>query len=185
LRLPVAREGGPLVAGAPERAPGLGHVQITNPPGLPVVSRAEATGEHGEKIVLEIKRQTPTHWYEVLSVDGKTVVGEDLQWFPTPGPPDHPVGFEGMPLLAPAVPHDLSLLVGHVRRPATAVRVAYGDGSRELIDVAPVRGVLGGGLVGFFVYEVTDARRAKQPLRIEALDAAGAVLWRSKIPPGS
>jgi hypothetical protein len=28
-----------------------------------------------------VRRQTPTHWFEVLSVDEKAVISSNLEWF--------------------------------------------------------------------------------------------------------
>jgi hypothetical protein len=59
----------------------------------PAGTQSLASRGGGEKILLEVKRQTSTHWYEVLSVDGKIVVGENLQWLP--GGRERAFEFEG------------------------------------------------------------------------------------------
>jgi hypothetical protein len=159
-------------------------VQITNPPDLPIVAKVETRGEHGQKIVFFVKRQTATHWYEVLIVDGKPIAGEDIQWFPNPGGrPDHGIGFEAIPVLSPDGKSDLSLLVGSVRGTARSARVVYGDGSSEPLELARPTAPIGGGITGFFVYEVTQSRRDRQPVRLDALDARGRVVGSTKIPP--
>jgi len=183
LRVPIAHGGDAFYTGGADRAPQHAVVQITNPPDLPIVAKVETRGEHGQKIVFFVKRQTATHWYQVLIVDGKPIAGEDLQWFPNPdGSPGNAIGFEGIPVLSPDGTSDLSLLVGNLRGTARSARVLYGDGSSQPLELTRPTAAIGGGITGFFVYEVTQSRRNRKPMRFDALDAGGRVVGRTKIP---
>jgi hypothetical protein len=182
LRVPIATEDDSLYSTVPDRTPQAPIYQISNPPNLPVVARLKLTGSHGEAITFFVRSETPTHWYEVLSVNGTVVSGENLQWFP--GGHDAKIGLEWQPMQRPEfdVPKPLSLLMGHIRDPATAARVVYDDGSSESLELARPTKTVGHGISGWFVYEMTPARRERKPVRFEALDWVGNVIGRA-IPP--
>jgi len=80
-----------------------------------------------------VRRETATHWYEVLLVDGKVIGSENLQWFE--GGHDAVVGAEWVPVGSPGGRSDLSLFTGHQREPATAARVVYADGKAEQLPL--------------------------------------------------
>lgn len=160
-------------------------IQIQNPIDLPIVARLQLTGSHGERLGFFVRRQTPTHWFEVVTVDGKAVSGENLSWFP--GGRDATIDVGWVPMRRPsfAVPHPLSLFLGNIREPAVAARVVYRDGSSERLDLATPSSAVGHGIHGWFVYELTDARRARHPLRFEALSGTGAMIGGSPVPNGA
>lgn len=185
LRVPVATEDDSLYSTEPDPAPQPPSYQIYNPTHLPVVAKLNVAGSHGEAIVFFVRRETPTHWYEVLSVNGTVVVGENLQWFP--GGHDAKIGFEGLSMQRPEfdVPRPLSLLKGDIREPARTVRVVYADGSTEPLGLARPTGTVGHGISGWFVYEMTPTRRERKPVRFEALNWVGKVIASATLPKGA
>jgi len=185
LRVPIATEDDSLYSSTPDPVPQPPGYQISNPTHLPVVATLKVAGSHGEAIVFFVRRETPTHWYEVLSMNGTVVVGENLQWFP--GGHDAKIGFERLSMQEPEfdVPRPLSLLMGDIREPARTVRVVYADGSTEPLDLARPTGAVGHGISGWFVYEMTPARRERKPVRFEALDWAGKVVGSATAPKGA
>jgi hypothetical protein len=185
LRVPIATKDDSLYSTVPDLTPQPPTYQISNPPNLPVVARLKLTGSHGEAITFFVRRETPTHWYEVLSVKGTVVSGANLQWFP--GGHDAEIGLEWQPMQRPEfdVPKPLSLVLGHIREPATAARVVYDDGSSELLELARPTETVGHGISGWFVYEMTPARRERKPARFEALDWVGNVIGRAIPPKGA
>ena len=184
LRVPIATKDDSLYSTVPDPTPQPPEYQIDNPTHLPVVARLKLTGSHGEAIAFFVRRETPTHWYEVLSVNGTVVSGENLQWFP--GGHDAKIGLEWQPMQRPEfdVPRPLSLLMGHIREPARAARVVYEDGSSEPLELARPAGRVGNGINGWFVYEMTPAQRERNPVRFEALDWVGNVIGRATPPKG-
>ena len=185
LRVPTATKDDSLYSTVPDRMPQAPMYQIFNPPNRPIVATLKLTGSHGEAIKFFVRNETPTHFYEVLSVNGIVVSGENLQWFP--GGDDARIGLEWQPMQRPEfdVPKPLSLLMGHIRKPATAARIVYDDGSRESLELARPTEPVGHGISGWFVYEMTPARRARKPIRFEALDPAGIVIGRAIPPKGA
>ena len=185
LRVPIATRDETLYSQTADREPQLPMHQIQNPTDLPVVANLKLTGSHGERIEFFVRRETPTHWYEVLSIDGTVVSGSNLAWFP--GGHDATIGLGWQPMQKPEfdVPRPLSLLMGSIRAPAAAARVVYADGSTEPLDLARPSEAVGHGISGWFVYEMTPARRERKPLRFEALDANGAVVGTTKPPAGA
>lgn len=182
LRIPMATEGDAFYAGPADRIPRPGIVQTENPTQLPLIASVQLTGEDGQTVALQVRRETPTHWYEVLLVDGKVIGSSNLQWFK--GGHDAVVGSGWTPIPSPDGRSDLSLFTGNLREPASAVRVVYAKGEPEQLSVVRPSQAVGGGISGFFLYEVTEQRRERQPLRFEALDEAGRVLGKSAIPRG-
>ena len=184
LRVPIATKDDSLYSTVPDPTPQPPEHQIDNPTHLPVAARLKLTGSHGEAIAFFVRRETPTHWYEVLSVSGTVVSGENLQWFP--GGHDAKIGLEWQPMQRPEfdVPKPLSLLMGRIREPATAARVVYEDGSRELLELARPTEIVGNGISGWFVYEMTPARRERKPVRFEALNWVGNVIGSATPPKG-
>jgi hypothetical protein len=182
LRVPIATKDDSLYSTAPDRTPQAPIHQIYNPAGLPIVATLKLTGSHGEAIEFFVRNETPTHFYEVLSVNGTVVSGDNLQWLP--GGHDATIGLGWQPMQKPEfdVPKPLSLLMGHIREPATAARVVYADGSSDPLELARPREPVGHGISGWFVYELTQAQRARKPVRFEALDATGKVI-DTAIPP--
>lgn len=185
LRVPIATRDETLYSKTADREPQLPMHQIQNPTTLPIVTRLELRGSHGERIEFLVRRETPTHWYEILSVDGTVVSGANLSWFP--GGHDATIGLGWQPMRRPEfdVPHPLSLMMGSIREPATAARVVYADGTTEPLDLARPSEPVGHGTAGWFVYEMTPARRERKPVKFEALDANGAVVGTAKPPPGA
>jgi hypothetical protein len=156
--------------------------QIFDPANLPIVARLKLTGSHGEAIEFFVRNETPTHFYEVLSVNGTVVSGANLQWFP--GGHDATIGLGWQPMQKPEfdVPKPISLLMGHIREPATTAHVVYADGSTESLELARPTEPVGHGISGWFVYEMTPAKRQRNPVRFEALDGTGKVI-DTAIPP--
>lgn len=185
LRIPIATEDESLYSSTPDRTPQPAMHQIFNPTDLPIVATLKLTGSHGEQIEFFVRRETPTHWYEVLSVDGTVVSGANLAWFP--GGHDATIGLGWQPMQKPEfdVPYPLSLLMADIREPATAARVVYADGSTEPLELARPSEPVGHGISGWFVYEISPATRARKPIRFEALDASGNVVATAKPPPGA
>lgn len=185
LRVPIATKDDSLYSTVPDRMPQAPMHQIFNPPNLPVVARLKLTGSHGEAIAFFVRRETPTHWYEVLSVNGTVVSGANLKWFP--GGHDARIGLEWQPMQRPEfdVPKPLSLLMGHIREHARAARVVYEDGSSEPLELARPTERIGNGISGWFVYEMTPARRERKPVRFEALDWVGNVIGSATPPKGA
>jgi len=184
LRIPIATRDDALYSTAPDPRPQPPIYQISNPTNLPVVATLNLAGSHGEKIEFLVRRETPTHWYEVLSVNGTVVAGENLQWFP--GGHDAKIGFEGLSMQKPEfdVPRPLSLLKGDIREPARTVRVVYADGSTELLELARPTESVGHGISGWFAYEMTPARRQRKPVRFETFSWAGKVVGSATLPKG-
>jgi hypothetical protein len=184
LRIPIATRDDALYSTAPDPRPQPPIYQISNPTNLPVVATLNLAGSHGEKIEFLVRRETPTHWYEVLSVNGTVVAGENLQWLP--GGHDAKIGFEGLSMQKPEfdVPRPLSLLKGDIREPARTVRVVYADGSTELLELARPTESVGHGISGWFAYEMTPARRQRKPVRFEAFSWAGKVVGSATLPKG-
>jgi hypothetical protein len=185
LRVPIATEDDSLYSTVPDPMPQPPRYQISNPKSLPVVARLNVAGSHGEAIVFFVRRETPTHWYEVLSVNGTVVSGENLQWFP--GGHDPTIGLEWQPMQKPEfdVPRPVSLLLGSIREPAVAARVVYADGSSEPLELARPTARVGNGISGWFVYEMTPARREREPVRFEALNRVGKVIASATPPKGA
>jgi hypothetical protein len=185
LSVPIATEDDSLYSTAPDRTPQPPTYQISNPTNLPVVATLNLAGAHGEKIKFFVRRETSTHWYEVLSVNGTVVSGENLQWFH--GGHDATIGLGWQPMQKPEfdVPRPLSLLMGGIREPASAARVVYADGSTELLQLAGPTEPVGHGVSGWFVYEITPARRERKPVRFEALNWAGKVIGSATPPKGA
>jgi hypothetical protein len=183
-RVPMATDDGSY-SGPADPPPHLGIVQVQNPTDLPIVARLPLSGSQGERLEFFVRRQTPTHWFEVLSVDGKAVIGENLQWFA--GGHDATIDVGWVPMRKPQfdVPHPLSIFLGNIRSPAVAARVVYADGSSDRFDLATPTTSVGHGIHGWFVYEMTDERRARHPLRFEALDGAGKVIGSSALTKGA
>lgn len=183
-RVPMATDEGSYSVPA-DPAPRPSIVQVQNPTDLPIVARLTLSGSHGERLEFFVRRQTPTHWFEVLTVDGKAVIGENLQWFA--GGHDATIDVGWVPMRKPQfdVPHPLSVFLGSVRSPAVAARVVYADGSSDHFDLATPTTSVGHGIHGWFAYEMTDDRRAHHPLRFEALDGAGKVIGSSAVPKGA
>ena len=184
LRLPIATRDERLYDGTPDPAPRVPAVQISNPVDLPVVARLRIQGARGERIELAVRRETPTHWFVVVSVDGRAVSGEDLRWFP--GGRVRPVAFEGLPLDPPqsAVTRSISLFVGTLRPPAATARIVYADGRVRRLGLAVPAAPVGGGIRGWFVYELSERERGRAPRRFEGLDSGGRVVGRADLPPG-
>jgi hypothetical protein len=183
-RVPMATDDGSY-SGPADLAPHPSVVQVQNPTDLPIVARLPLRGSHGERLEFFVRRQTPTHWFEVLSVDGKAVIGDNLQWFA--GGHDATIDVSWAPMRKPQfdVPHPLSVFLGSIRSPAVAARVVYADGSSDRFDLATPTTSVGHGIDGWFVYEMTDDRRARHPVRFEALDGAGKVIGSSALPKGA
>ena len=183
LRVPIATRDETLYSKTADREPQLPMHQIQNPTNLPIVASLDLSGSHGERIEFFVRRETPTHWYEVLSVDGTVVSGSNLAVFP--GGKERTIGLSWQPMQRPEfdVPHPLSLLMAAVRAPARSVRVVYADGSTEPLTLARPEEPVGAGIAGWFVYEMTPARRGRQPVRFEALDTSGTVVGTAKPPP--
>jgi hypothetical protein len=183
-RVPMATDDGSY-NGPADPPPRPTVVQVQDPADLPIIARLTLRGSHGERLEFLVRRQTPTHWFEVLRVDGKAVLGENLQWFA--GGHDATIDVGWVPMRRPQfdVTRPLSVFLGTVRSPAEAARVIYADGSSELFDLATPTTSIGHGIHGWFVYEMTDERRARHPIRFEALDGAGKVIGRSAVPKGA
>jgi hypothetical protein len=185
LSVPIATKDDSLYSPTPDRSPQGPMRQIFNPADAPVVATLKLAGSHGETLTFVVRRETPTHWYEVLLVDGRAVSGENLRWFA--GGHDATIGFEWQPMRKPefAVDKPLSLLMGHIRSPATEARVVYADGSIEPVELARPSDPTGHGISGWFVYEFTSSVRVRKPARFEALDRSGKVIDTAKPPPGA
>jgi hypothetical protein len=185
LRVPMATKDDAFYASGADRPPARPQVYIYNPTNLPVVAQLQLTGSHGEQLAFLVRRETATHWYEVLTVDGKAVVGSNLQWFP--GGHDAIIGSGWTPLAPPQVdvPKPLSLFMEDIREPAVAAQVVYADGTTKPLEIAKPSEPVGGGISGWFVYELSDSERAKQPERFEALNARGAVVGSAAVPKGA
>lgn len=175
----------PFYSGEPDRLPGAPMIQIFNPAEFPVVARLKSQASEGEKLEFFVRRETPTHWYEVLSVDGKPVSGSNLQWFKGGGDAVISVSWQPMQPGQFAVKRPISLFLGSIREPAAAARIVYGDGSAETLELARPSEPTGGGIGGWFIFEMTTERRARQPVRFEALNARGEILGRSQLPRGA
>lgn len=185
LEVPMATGDDSFYTGAADAVPPGAMIQIQNPTHLPVVSRLNLKGSHGEEIEFLVRLETPTHWYEILSVNGTAVSGSNLQWFK--GDRDALISVGWQPMSQPEfdVPKPLSLFLGSIREPADAARIVYRDGSTEDLELARPTKPTGGGIAGWFAYEMTPARREKHPLRFEAVNATGDVIGRSPVPPGA
>lgn len=185
LEIPMGFKNDAFYSGEPDRLPGSPTMQIFNPTQFPIVARLTVEASAGEKLELLVRREAPTHWYEVLAVDGKVVSGSNLQWFK--GGRDAAISATWQPMRPGqfAVKRPLSLFLGPIRRPAVAARVVYGDGSVEPLELGRPSEPTGGGIAGWFLYEMTDARRDRKPLRFEALDEHDEVVGRSTIPRGA
>ena len=185
LRVPMATKDDAFYASGVDRPPAMPEVYVYNPTNLPVVAQLELTGSHGERLEFLVRRETATHWYEVLMVDGKAIVGSNLQWFP--GGHDAIIGSGWTPLAPPQfdVPKPLSLFMEDIRESAVAARVVYADGTTNPLEIAKPSEPVGGGINGWFVYELSDSERAKQPVRFEALNSEGAVVGTSTVPKGA
>lgn len=185
LEVPMATKNDDFYRGPSDRSPQRPVIQIFNPTQLPVVARMKQTASHGEELEFLVRLETPTHWYEVLAVDGKVVSGSNLQWFK--GGRDAVVSVGWQPMNKPEfdVPNPLSLFMGSVRQPAAGARIVYADVSTEPLELATPTKPTGGGIAGWFIYEMTPARRDRRPLRLEAVDLAGKVLGTSPVPKGA
>lgn len=185
LEIPMGYKDDAFYSGEPDRLPAAPTIQIFNPRQFPVVARSSSRASAGEKLEFYVRLQTPTHWYEVLEVDGKPVSGSNLQWFA--GRRDAVISASWQPMQPGqfAVERPISLFLGNLRRPAVAARVVYGDGSTDALELARPSEPVGGGIAGWFVYELTEARRDRKPLRFEALDRRGDVIGRSALPRGA
>jgi hypothetical protein len=183
-RIPMATDDGSYT-GPADPAPQRSVVQVQNPTDLPIVARLPLSGSHGERLEFLVRRQTPRHWFEVLTVDGRAVIGQNLQWFA--GGHDATIDVGWVPMRRPQfdVPRPLSVFLGTIRSPAEAARVVYADGSSDRFDLATPTMSVGHGIHGWFVYELTDERRSRQPVRFEALDRDGKVIGRSGVPKGA
>jgi hypothetical protein len=183
-RVPMAMDDGSY-GGPADPVPRPSVVQVQNPTDLPIIARLPLRGSQGERLEFFVRRQTPTHWFEVLSVDGKAVIGQNLQWFA--GGHDGTISVGWVPMRRPQfeVPRPLSVFLGSIRSPAVAARTVYAEGSSEPLDLAVPTTSVGHGIHGWFVYEMTDDRRARHPLRFEALDSAGRVIGSSALPKGA
>lgn len=184
LRLPLATRDESLYDTTSDHPMRSFH-QIQNPTDLPIVASQTTTGSHGETIELLVRRETPTHWYEVLRVDGTVVAGTNLSWYP--GGHDATIGVGWYPMRKPEYEVDkpLSLLIVDVRAPATRARVVYADGSAEPLELARPTKPVGHGVNGWCVYEMTPAIRERTPVRFEALSDEGRVIATAKPPPGA
>lgn len=185
LEIPMGVKSGAFYSGEPDRLPGAPMIQIFNPAEFPVVARLKSQASEGEKLEFFVRRETPTHWYEVLSVDGKPVSGSNLQWFKGGGDAVISVSWQPMQPSQFAVKRPISLFLGSIREPAAAARIVYADGSAEALELARPSEPTGGGIGGWFIYEMTKERRARQPVRFEALNARGEILGRSPLPRGA
>jgi hypothetical protein len=185
LRVPMATKDDAFYAGGADAPPALPKVQVVNPTNLPVVAQLRLSGSHGEQLDFLVRRETATHWYEVLTVNGKAVVGDDLQWLP--GGDDAVISSGWTPLAPPefAVPKPLSLFMENIRKPAVAARVVYAGGATKPVEIATPGEPVGDGISGWFVYELSESERAKHPVRFEALDDRGAVVGIAAIPKGA
>ena len=159
LRVPIATRDETLYSKTADREPQLPMHQIQDPTNLSVVANLKLTGSHGERIEFLVRRETPTHWYEVLSVDGAVVSGSNLAWFP--GGHDATIG---LVLAADAEtrvrrPPTTIAADGQHPRAGDAARVVYADGSTEPLDLARPSESIGHGITGWFLYEMTPARR--------------------------
>jgi hypothetical protein len=182
LRVPIATKDDSLYSAVADRTPQAPMHQIFNPTNLPIVATLKLTGSHGEALEFFVRNETPTHFYEVMSVNGTVVSGANLQWFA--GAHDATIGLSWQPMQKPEfdVPKPISLLMGHIREPATTARVVYADGSTEPLELARPAEPVGHGISGWFVYEMTPSRRQRNPVRFEAVDGAGKMI-DTAIPP--
>ena len=185
LEIPMGFKDDAFYSGEPDRLPSAPIMQIFNPTQFPIVARLTVEASGGEKLELFVRRETPTHWYEVLAVDGKIVSGSNLQWFE--GGRDAVISPTWQPMRPGefAVERPLSIFLGTIRRPAVAARVVYDDGSNERLELARPSEPTGGGIAGWFLYELTDARRERKPLRLEAVDARDEIVGRAPFPRGA
>jgi len=185
LEIPMGSKSDAFYSGEPDRLPGAPMIQIFNPTQHPIVARQRGEGSKGEQLEFFVRRATPTHWYEVLSINGKVVSGSNLQWFK--GGRDAIISASWQPMNPGqfAVDQPISLFLGHIRQPADQARVTYTDGSSKQLEIARPSEPTGGGIAGWFIYEMTPEERQKKPLRFEALDEAGEVIGRSPLPRGA
>ncbi len=185
LEIPMGFKSDAFYSGEPDRLPSAPMHQIFNPTQHPIVARLPVKGSKGEQLELFVRRETPTHWYEVLSIDDKVVSGSNLQWFK--GGRDAIISASWQPMNPGefAVDRPISLFLGHIRHPARQARVTYADGSSEQLEIARPSEPTGGGVAGWFIFEMTPQQREKKPRRFEALNEAGDVIGHSALPRGA
>jgi hypothetical protein len=185
LEIPMGFKSDAFYSGEPDRPPSAPMHQIFNPTQHPIVARLPVKGSNGEQLELFVRRETPTHWYEVLSINDKVVSGSNLQWFKGGGDAIISASWQPMNPGEFAVDRPISLFLGHIRHPAHQARVTYADGSSEQLELARPSKPTGGGIAGWFIYEMTPQQREKKPRRFEALNGAGDVMGHSALPRGA
>jgi hypothetical protein len=105
------------------------------------------------------------------------VGGSLLRW--SPDDKDAQIAAEWIPVLSQDGAHDAYLFAGTSRR-GDALRAVYADGGSEPVQlVAPSQPLAR--IRGFFLFEVSEARRRRGIVRLEALDRGNPVA-RYEIP---
>jgi hypothetical protein len=177
LRIPMATKDESLYTGPADTPPR--RLITTGPaaPDWPLVATVVLETSRAGSARLEIRRKNEREWHERLLVAGRVVGGSLMRWFPDER--DAPISAEWIPVLSPDGKHDASLFSGTTRR-GDALRAVYADGGTEAVPlVAPAQPLAR--IHGFFLFEVTDARRERGVVRLEAVDR-GSVAARYAIP---
>lgn len=177
VRIPMATKDEALYTGPADRPP---QPPITSGPAAPdwplTASVTVETSEAGSAR-LEIRRKDEREWHERLVVAGRVVGGALLRWFPDDKDPA--ISAEWIPVLSPDGKHDAYLFSGTTRR-GDALRAVYADGGTEPLQLVAPDDPLAR-IRGFFLFEVSDARRKRGVVRLEALER-GSVVARYEIP---
>jgi len=146
-----------------------------------VVATVSIETERRGRAVLEIRRADDSKFHELIRLGGEIIASSQVEWFSGGG--DAAVSAEWTPILSQDGKGDAYIFIGHIRK-GVAVRAVYADGSKESVPLELPKDRVGGGIVGFFLYETTDARREKRLLRLEAVDEAGHVVGKTELPRG-
>jgi hypothetical protein len=182
VRYPMATTGARFYSGPPD--------QLSQPavqtkvwrPEWPLVARVALRTVHAGEISLEIRRLNDRQWAETLRQDGTPFGGGELRWFPD-DKPEVPISIGWLPILSDDGQRDAFVYTGQIRV-GVGLRVVYRDGSTEAVDLVRPSATVGPNL-GFFLFEVTDARRRKGFVRFEAVGDGGDVVASVPAPPVS